>query len=56
VVSETLRHALNVLAITAPDWLQTQTPPEWLERYRQRLTEFRQPKAETKHPAPILTQ
>jgi hypothetical protein len=28
-VGETLRHALNVLAEVAPDWLVMQAPPEW---------------------------
>ena len=32
VVGETLRHALNVLATTAPDWLRTHTTPAWVDR------------------------
>ena len=32
-VVETLRHALNVLAVVAPDWLRSQVQPDWLERY-----------------------
>ena len=35
-VVETLHHALNVLAVVAPDWLQGQVQPEWLERYGSR--------------------
>jgi transposase len=31
-VIETLRHALNVLAVVAPDWLRNQVQPDWLER------------------------
>jgi transposase len=42
-VIETLRHALNVLAVVAPDWLQSQVQPEWLERYGHRAEEFRLP-------------
>ena len=38
---ETLRHALNVLAEVAPDWLLAQTPPEWFERYSRRFDEYR---------------
>ena len=30
VVGETLRHALNVLATTAPDWLRAHTTPAWV--------------------------
>lgn len=45
-VGETLRHALNVLAEVAPDWLQayvSQTHPEWVERYSRRIEEYRLP-------------
>ena len=31
-VGETLRHALNVLAVVAPDWLKAQVPVAWFER------------------------
>lgn len=41
---ETLRHALNVLAVVTPDWLQGQVQLEWLERYGHRAEEFRLPK------------
>lgn len=46
-VGETLRHALNVLAEVAPDWLQLHTLPEWSERYGRRMENYRFPKAET---------
>ncbi len=32
-VVEPLRHALNVLAVVAPDWGLRQVQPDWLERY-----------------------
>ena len=35
-VVETLRHALNVLAVVAPDWLRGQVQPDWLKRYGSR--------------------
>src|SRR5262249_1624298 len=35
LVGETVRAALNVLAIVAPDWLQAHAQPEWVERYDQ---------------------
>jgi transposase len=43
-VGETMRHALDVLAEVAPDWLLEQMDPEWAERYRSRFTDFRLPK------------
>jgi transposase len=44
LVGETLRHALNVLATVAPAWLKPQVPPEWFERYAQRIEDYRLPK------------
>jgi transposase len=45
-VGETLRHALNSLAVAAPDWLRPQLDPAWAERYGPRLDEYRLPKAQ----------
>jgi transposase len=42
-VVETLRHALDVLAVAAPDWLRSQVQPDWLERYGHRADEYRFP-------------
>lgn len=42
-VGETLRHALNVLATAAPDWLGGQIPASWYERYARRFEEYRLP-------------
>jgi hypothetical protein len=42
-VVETLRHALNVLAVAAPEWGLRQVQPEWLERYGSRASEYRFP-------------
>ncbi|HEX5439835.1 MAG TPA: transposase [Ktedonobacterales bacterium] len=47
LVGETLRHALNVLATVAPEWLQPQIPPEWFERYSERIEDYRLPKEKT---------
>jgi transposase len=41
---ETLRAALNDLAIVAPDWLRAWTPPQWFERYERAMEEYRLPK------------
>jgi len=43
-VAETLRHALNDLADVAPDWLRAQITPDWFDRYRLRVEEYRLPK------------
>lgn len=45
-VGETLRHALNVLAEVAPDWLHAvvaQAHPDWVERYSRRVEAYRLP-------------
>jgi transposase len=43
-VGETFRHALNNLAVTAPDWLAPQLDPAWADRYGPRFDEYRLPK------------
>lgn len=43
LVGETLRHALNVLAEVAPAWLRAWVPPEWYDRYSQRVEDYRLP-------------
>ena len=43
---ETLRAALNALAVVAPDWLRAQVPVEWYERYGSRIENFDLPKTE----------
>ncbi len=45
-VAETLRHALNQLALHAPDWLRAHAEAAWVERYGMRITEYRLPEAE----------
>ncbi|MBC8162253.1 MAG: IS1182 family transposase, partial [Roseiflexaceae bacterium] len=42
-VGEALRQALNALATLVPDWLFAHSDPDWFDRYRQRLEEFRLP-------------
>jgi transposase len=41
LVGETLRAALNAIAVRAPNWLRTVAPPEWHERYDRRVEEWR---------------
>ena len=38
-VVETLRAALNVLATVEPDWIRTNIPTEWVDRYGRRAEE-----------------
>jgi transposase len=45
-VIETLRSALEALAVVAPAWLAGLIPPEWTSRYGQRGDDWRLPKAE----------
>src|SRR5262249_19999901 len=44
LVGETLRAAVNDLAVHAPDWLRTVAPPKWYERYQRRSEQGRLPK------------
>jgi transposase len=46
-VGETMCHALEALAVVAPDWLLEQVRPEWKERYEQRIQEYRLPASKT---------
>ncbi len=45
LVGETLRHALNMLAVVAPDWPQSWVPADWFARYSRRFEEYRLPDA-----------
>ena len=46
LVAETLRAALNAIAVVAPNWLRALAPPEWHERYDRRVEDRRLPKTE----------
>jgi transposase len=45
-VGETLRAALNELAVIAPGWLQALAPAEWYPRYGRRVENYRLPKTD----------
>jgi transposase len=45
-VGETMRYALNQLAVVAPEWLRPHLSPTWVERYVKRLDNYRLPKSE----------
>jgi transposase len=47
LVGETLRHALNSLAVVAPDWLRAQASHEWFDRYGHRMENYHLPKTAT---------
>lgn len=51
MVRETLRAALNTLALVDPAWLQTQVDPAWVQRYARRSENERLPKQATKRRA-----
>jgi transposase len=46
-VGETLRAALNSLAVASPEWLAMIADPEWFQRYGRRIENFNLPKTET---------
>ena len=50
-VGETLRAALDDVALLAPEWLVSQINPEWFERYSHRVENYRLPKAESQRTA-----
>ena len=43
LVAETLRAALNAVAVTAPEWLRRLAPAEWHERYDRRIEDMHLP-------------
>jgi transposase len=55
VVGDTLRHALNTLAVVAPEWLRAVSPPEWRDRSTRRAEDDRLPTTQTARAALSLT-
>lgn len=51
LVHETLRHALNELAIQAPAWLKRQVSPDWFDLYGQWTSNYLLPKKESERQA-----
>ena len=45
-VGETMRAALNELAVVASDWLRKLAPPQWYERYAKRVENYALPKSD----------
>ena len=46
-VGETLRHALNSLAVVVPDWVRSHVPVEWYDRYGRRFEQWRMPQKDS---------
>ena len=55
VVGETLRHALNSLAVVVPQWLRAVSPPEWRDRSARRAEDDRLPTTQAARTALTLT-
>ena len=51
LVAETLRAALNAIALVAPGWLRGVAPPDWHERYDRRVEDMRLPETGPKRDA-----
>ena len=51
LVGETMRAALNAIAVEAPVWLREVAPLEWYERYSRRIEDYRLPKSKEKRAA-----
>ena len=54
LVGETLRAALNSLAVAAPEWLASQIPDEWYDLYGRRIGEYRLPEHAKEREAWVL--
>jgi len=50
-VGEAMRHALNTLAVVAPDWALENTQPDWVDRYGSKIEEYRLPKSKSSREA-----
>lgn len=55
LVGETVRQALEVLAVAVPEWLRQQVSGEWFERYGQRMEQGRFPQNQEEQAALRLT-
>ena len=42
-IGETLRAALNTLAVVAPEWVQEHCPADWVQRYGHRVDDYHLP-------------
>lgn len=54
-IGETLRAALNSVAVIAPAWLQALAPVSWYDRYSERCDNYRLPDSDTARQALAMT-
>ncbi len=50
-VGETMRQALNALAVAAPAWLLAHSHPDWVDRYGPRVDDYRLPESQVERQA-----
>lgn len=50
-IGETMRYALNTLATVAAEWLRPRIKPDWVERYSDRMEQYRLPKGQEERQA-----
>jgi transposase len=50
-VGETMRHAVNSLAVAAPEWLRAHSQADWVDRYARRLDDARLPQGKDERQA-----
>lgn len=55
VVGDTMRHALNTLAVVAPEWWLAASHPDWKDRYARRAEDDRLPTTHAARAALALT-
>jgi len=51
LAGETMRNALNSLAVVAPEWLRKQVPAEWFDRYGKPFSQWRLPRKKAEREA-----
>ncbi|MBD3181414.1 hypothetical protein GF312_03920 [Candidatus Poribacteria bacterium] len=54
-VGETLRSCLNVLAVSAPNWLSQVADSDWYDRYGKRIEEYHFPKEKSAREELVVT-
>lgn len=52
-VGEAMRHALNTLAVVAPEWTLENTQPDWVDMYGSKIEEHRLPESKSAREAYI---
>ena len=55
LIGETLHHALNEIAVAAPQWLKRWVDPVWFDRYERSFNEYRLPLADAEREQLALT-